>query len=56
LLKLESFTIKIIFNIEHRTSNLAAFRTAAGSGVLAFDPGLNNIGGAAHPRSHRDRI
>jgi hypothetical protein len=30
--------------------------TTAGGGVPAFDPGLNNIGGASHPRGHGDRF
>ena len=31
-------------------------RTAADGGVLTFDPGLNNIGGASDPGGHSDRF
>jgi len=32
----------------------AAFLTAAGSGIFAFDPGLNDIGSAPHPWGYGD--
>lgn len=36
--------------------NISALITAADGGVLAFDPGLNNIGGASDPGGHSDRF
>jgi hypothetical protein len=36
--------------------NISALITAADGGVLAFEPGLNNIGSASDPGGHSDRF
>jgi hypothetical protein len=60
----EIFSSSEFLRGEIRTNNLNAaanktstvLRTAAGGGVLAFDPGLNYIGGTPDPRGHGDRF
>ena len=50
-----------LFNIRNSVFDIGysiftALRTAADGGVLAFDPGLNNIRGASDPGGHSDRF